>query len=492
MIHAFRAVDDFAQTQIHYRKTVANFRRRYELRAVMPILRAWHEKAAERAEHKKIMKQATFTLYRRLVTECWVTWANIIHERKLQEREMAAKGSKTLMRIVKRPMVRCFEAWMKLYEEERRNREIFARISYRWQNAEVVSTFSNWVIFVDIAIEERREALRAAVLEAMQCGDLATLLRTARQQQRSYQRANLEEVMREVLAEEHGQISHLNRGREQPARRDRGGAGGMPRGRAAPGGVPPGKKARHESESLSPLRAREKQRGGGAVSVELSAEYGYPGDRSPQHRGGGAMAMPDFIDEPAGRGGQERRQERSAGGQKKKMTQILPPYLRGAVPHRTMPAGGGSVRYQTGEASPRDGGGSWRGGETRESRGGQGVSDALSATMPSGGDPIRDLDVGDATAYPLLGFDAELPARDANGVKATLSQFESAARRDLRGGKKGTSFPAIKKGKAAWPQIDDSDDANLGLAGSIADAREDLSLPRVVAAPVPMPMMMDD
>jgi len=26
---------------------------------------------------------------------------------------------------------------MKLYEEERRNREIFARISYRWQNAEV-------------------------------------------------------------------------------------------------------------------------------------------------------------------------------------------------------------------------------------------------------------------------------------------------------------------------------------------------------------------
>jgi len=34
VIHAFRAVDDFAQTQIHYRKTVANFRRRYELRAV--------------------------------------------------------------------------------------------------------------------------------------------------------------------------------------------------------------------------------------------------------------------------------------------------------------------------------------------------------------------------------------------------------------------------------------------------------------------------
>ena len=75
-------------------------------------------------------------------------------------------------------------------------------------------------------------------------------------------------------------------------------------------------------------------------------------------------------------------------------------------------------------------------------------------------------------------------------MKANLSSFESAARRPNKG--KGTVFPAIKKGKAAWPQIDDSDDADLGLAGSVSDAREDVSLPRVVAAPVPMPTMMDD
>ena len=49
-----------------------------------------------------------------------------------------------------------------------------------------------------------------------------------------------------------------------------------------------------------------------------------------------------------------------------------------------------------------------------------------------------------------------------------------------------------KKGRAAWPSIDDADDAALGLAGRIDDAREDLSLPPVVAAPIAMPTMMDD
>eukprot|EP00961_Rhodomonas_salina_P234004 3161905-Rhodomonas_salina.1 len=58
-----------------------------------------------------------------------------------------------------------------------------------------------------MAIEDRRIALRNAVLDAMQRGDLASLLRTAKQQQRKYHRANLEEVMREVLEEEHNQVN---------------------------------------------------------------------------------------------------------------------------------------------------------------------------------------------------------------------------------------------------------------------------------------------
>ena len=248
----------------------------------------------------------------------------------------------------------------------------------------------------------------------MQCGDLATLLRTARNQQRSYQRANLEEVMleglvtdwetyrarnllslsskvhlvcstahtrpvrpfvldhwrwytlmvstesapsqvmREVLAEENTQLAHVSRPRDQGGGRrdprDRGGGGGgLQKSRslkngAGAGGVPPGKKARkeRESESLSPLRAREPR--GSGLATELSAEYGYPGG-SPPHRGGGGgggMAMPDFVDaEPAGRGGQERSSQ--AGG-KKKTSQILPPYLRGAVPHRSGGGGGCASR----------------------------------------------------------------------------------------------------------------------------------------------------
>jgi len=485
VIHAFRTIDDFAQTQIHYRRTVANFRRRYELRSAMPIIRSWHEISAERAHNKRQLKKAIFTLYRRRVQECWSTWTSLIHDRKLAEREMAAKGSKTLMRIVKRPMVNAFEAWKKLYEEERRNREIFARISYRWQNAEVVMSFTNWVIFVDIAIEERREALRAAVLEAMQCGDLATLLRTAKAQQRSYHRVNLEEVMREVLEEEQGHLAQL------AAVQPRYAPAGLPAGASGRAGARPGKKARREvalarEESVSPLRARPLR--GSGVDAELSAELGSPrGSVRRRTRGGGgdAVPMPDFIDEgPPLHAAPELAERR-------RVKQVLPPYLRGSAPGRTMPAGGHSsrgVRFQTGGQSPIAA--DWP--EEARRGGGGGAAAALAATMPAGDDPIRELDLGDATAYPLLGFDAELPSRDADGVKAALSQFESAARRDARGAKRQGVFPPIKKGRAAWPSIDDADDAALGLAGRIDDAREDLSLPPVVAAPIAMPTMMDD
>lgn len=156
VIHAFRALDEFALAQIHYRKTISTFRRRYELRSIMPIIRSWHEWTAERLGRKKIAIRAAFKLYQRMIASCWETWTNIIRDRKLAEREMAAKGSKTLMRIAKRPMVMGFENWRKWYEEQARHRKIVARISYRWRNANVVVTFNNWIVYVDLAIEERR------------------------------------------------------------------------------------------------------------------------------------------------------------------------------------------------------------------------------------------------------------------------------------------------------------------------------------------------
>jgi hypothetical protein len=57
-----------------------------------------------------------------------------------------------------------------------------------------------------IHIYKYRVKLREAVLDAMRTGDLAVLLRTAKQQHKKYHRANLEDVMKEVLEEEHSQV----------------------------------------------------------------------------------------------------------------------------------------------------------------------------------------------------------------------------------------------------------------------------------------------
>lgn len=266
IIHAFRSVYEFAQSQIHYRKTVATFRRRYNLRGVLPMARAWHEIAAVKAEHKRIAKKAALTVYRRTIMAIWDFWRSIIRDRKLAEREMAAKGSKTLMRIAKRPMAIGFTRWKKFYEEQRRNNQIFGRIAYRWRNANVVLTFNNWIVFVDMAIEDRRIALRNAVLDAMQRGDLASLLRTAKQQQRKYHRANLEEVMREVLEEEHNQVNqsvnHSVHHYRAPPRESNpflpGNAGTLRAGKPRP---------TKKSKYPSPPRQRSREGGGDRKSV---------------------------------------------------------------------------------------------------------------------------------------------------------------------------------------------------------------------------------
>lgn len=141
VIHAFRSLDDHAQAQIHYRVTVANFRRRYELRTVMPMIRGWHEWTHEKSGRRRIAAKAAFKLYSKMIAQCLEIWMGIIRDRRLAEREMAAKGSKTLMRIAKRPMVVSFERWKNYSAEQKRHRQIVARISYRWRNANVVLTF---------------------------------------------------------------------------------------------------------------------------------------------------------------------------------------------------------------------------------------------------------------------------------------------------------------------------------------------------------------
>lgn len=476
VIHAFRSLDDHAQAQIHYRVTVANFRRRYELRTVMPMIRGWHEWTQTKLERKRIAAGAAFKLYARIIQSCMETWCGIIRDRKLAEREMAAKGSKTLMRIAKRPMVVSFERWKNYSAEQTRHRQIVARISYRWRNANVVFTFSNWITFVDLAIEERMKMLREAVLDAMQTGDLITLMRTAKQQRRKYHRANLEDVMKQVLAEEHDQVEQIvqSQGLMNPMLLGGAGAGpamqGMIRGNRSPprgraGASPPRQRPGRQQQQPQKQQQQQQQMragpgGGGTYPEEVAS-----GPMAPQMRASGGGGSGSFK------------------GPSKSKTQILPAYLQNA----SGKGGGGGGRGGPGGSMQR----SYSEGFDSFDDVGGGVQQAMSAAAPGEDDMgIYGLDVGDTTAYPLMGFDASLPERSYDNVKSSLSQFEQAANRP--GKRRGVVFPPIKSSKPAWPAMDDTENISVGMTGSVADARVDTTLPPVVAAPVSMPMIVDD
>jgi hypothetical protein len=111
VIWAYRSLYENAQTHIHYREKVENFLRRFPLWRAMPFMRTWKEYASKKAECKQIAKTAAFNLFRKAISGCMNTWASIVHDKKLAEREMAAKNSHVLLRImiIKRPMVLCFE-----------------------------------------------------------------------------------------------------------------------------------------------------------------------------------------------------------------------------------------------------------------------------------------------------------------------------------------------------------------------------------------------
>jgi hypothetical protein len=470
IIHPFRTLYDNAQKEIHYRKTVAQFRRRYALRGVMPLSRAWREYASEKADQKRKVTQAVFELYRRLVQGCVDTWKNIIKDRKIAEREMAAKGSKTLMRIAKRPMVRCFEAYKEYYLKERRNRQIVARIAYRWNNACVVLAVNNWITYVDMAIEERREALRNAVLDAMQSGQLATLLRTAKQQARKYHRHNLEDVMKEVLEDEHARVHSLVGGQAKKVLRPSAAntSALMPRNQV-------GQKSK--KQRLASWASPRKQ-GLRDVSPTRGARVmPSAGDFVGTGFGAHTVPMPQF----------EEEERSSLDNSKKTVRQILPAYLRSGTvpsgPRRPGSAGRSSEHVSFNLSESMDVSAS--ADRIRNS-----IHDAMGVAAPSDSDAVQSLEVGDMTAYPLLGFDAELPTRSSDTVKQSLTAFESSTKREVK--QKRGVLPPINAAKQIPPKIDDTSEVATGMTGSVKDAKTDVTLPPVVPAPISMPVIIDE
>jgi hypothetical protein len=118
------------------------------------------------------------------------------------------------------------------------------------------------------------------------------------------------------------------------------------------------------------------------------------------------------------------------------------------------------------------------------------IQDAMRVGAPSDTDLVQPLDVGDMTAYPLLGFDAELPTRSSETVKQSLSQFETSTKREMK--QKRTILPPINANKQVPPKIDDNTEVATGMTGSVKDAKPDITLPPVVPAPISMPVIIDD
>ncbi|EKX52331.1 hypothetical protein GUITHDRAFT_161370 [Guillardia theta CCMP2712] len=431
VIHAFRALDEHAQEQIHYRKTVERFRMRYQLRGAMPLIRGWQEFVQMKQERKATVRQALLALYRKLVQSLWNLWKNIIRDRKLAEREMAAKGSRTLLRIAKRPMVKCFEGWKKTYEENKRNREIFSHISYRWKNANVVLTFNNWVTLVDMEVEQREEALREAVIQAMQEGNLGTLLMTAKRQKNKYRRATLEEVTRRVLEEEQTQLATVDA---------------------------------HNARALQSQRPEVSKRAK-KQSVKKSSQL------KPSHPWASS-----YVPQQENVQLQHQAVRAREGGSK--IAQILPPYLKheelGKLKLR--PASSDPPVHKVSYALEEE--------ERGMSRWEDGVEQALAATMPTRFTASRTMSPNELSSFPLLGYEAALPNRSSEAVKVNLDKFESLARRNTRG-----LFPPIKP-ELAWPSGDTED----ARANNLESTRmsSSFSLPPVTPVAVSMPEMIED
>ena len=481
VIRAYRSLYENAQTQIHYRKTVANFRRRFRLRGAMPMVRIWEDYASKKAECKRIAKTAAFNLYRKSIAGCLGTWASVVHDKKLAEREMAAKNSHVLLRIVKRPMVICYDYWKDWYEGERKDRAIVHRISYRWRNANVVLCFRNWMYFVDSLVEERRETLRAAVLDAISKGNLLALMHEARRQQRRYLRGNLEDVMKEVLAEEDARVSEAvgsHPARHSMTRRKPGiPAAGQSRSFNAKRSPPPENVNALPSEDrparryLSPPGRPAPVAAFRTQSREYSSTVNLPEKPVPRSRADSGHNLGSDLQRPPAK-------------------QILPAYLKNA--QQKMRGGGdgaGRVVYDT--VDPRPGPTRSRSSaETRPDSPVQAVNVALDIPAPQfSWDGVPPLGVGGPTSFPLVGFDVEMPRRSLEEVRETLGRFQALAGAPR---KRGSLFPAIRESRTAWPPIDDREDLTVGMVGSVADAKADARLPRIVPAPIAVPIIVDE
>ena len=176
-IHAFRALDEFAQEQIHYRRVVEGFRRRFELRPAQLCVLAWAELVAEEKWRQKQVRKFCFKFRNREVVFAFKRMQEAVQERQLEERQKLVAKSPVLMRIVSRPMFLTTHWWRAGVERRQHLRRAGDAVAHKRRQHWVWDAFDRWAnVFLDLSFSDRMQELRDAAFDALKSNDLSSVL----------------------------------------------------------------------------------------------------------------------------------------------------------------------------------------------------------------------------------------------------------------------------------------------------------------------------
>ena len=140
--------------------------------------------------------------------QCWNEWSDSVKKKHKYGDAVNTKGKRALARMLNECLFRCFAAWNEHIQKSRKNKETLKRVKYMIHNKCVVQTFNSWRMVLVIAAEERREALRQAIIRALDTHTLDQWMVWAATSKSKglYKKAEIESVMREVRGRHRHQL----------------------------------------------------------------------------------------------------------------------------------------------------------------------------------------------------------------------------------------------------------------------------------------------
>jgi hypothetical protein len=191
------------------------------MRGVVMAFSAWSQNAHAGKQAKDLLKRISFRmknqsliavsmslhniLLNRLLIrhfQCWNEWSGTVKKKHKYGDAVNIKGKRALARMLNECLFRCFAAWSEHIQKSRRNKETLKRVKYMIHNKCVVQTFNSWRMVLVIAAEERLEALRQAIIRALDTHTLDQWMvwaATSKSKGR-YKKSEIESVMREVIS----------------------------------------------------------------------------------------------------------------------------------------------------------------------------------------------------------------------------------------------------------------------------------------------------